>query len=116
MTEAAGEILGDILEGIFSLLIESPIALVVVLCGAVIATTCMANCWYNTDFVQRRIKELDPSIVTTQQLERNVFSDSIIQCTNTNGRGFNICIDSNILFSLRYTNCADDSPFPTRPQ
>lgn len=116
MTEVAGEILGDILGGILELIFESPIIAFVLLCGGLIAILCMANCWYDTDVVQRRIKELDPSIVTTQQLERNIFSDSVIQCTNTNGRGFNVCIDSNILFTLQYTHCADDSPFPTRPQ
>ena len=76
----------------------------VVFWGGIFLTICAGNYWYTEDGALRELQINHPNVTEIVKTTRNVIPDSVITVRES-GELHNYCLDSNILFNYKFSEC-----------
>lgn len=79
--------------------------LIVGIWGFGVMTICQGNFWFVEDSVLRELRVDHQNVTKVLKVERNVFSDSVILVENRDGSRSTYCLDTDILWNFKFSEC-----------
>ncbi len=88
------------------LIVLAIFAIVVVgIWGFGVMTICKGNSWFTEDSALRELQVDHKNVAKVLKTERNVYSDSVIVVENRDGSRGTHCLDTDVLWNYKFSNC-----------